>query len=179
MQIEFLRIVQSYVARIAIGPSTVRGRGNTGVAEKARAHLRMLNLSRFGTKSGQDFSARLDEETESLLHSLPEGAQKWGLARKIINIFLRDCAYSTYLAPEFRLSDAEEFYEIPLDSITAGELVKVDAARRLQWLGIKHLTPEVSMEFQRLALSEAKRLGVHRMHLDAYWWSHSRDDAKG
>ena len=44
-QAEFVRTIQRHVARIAIGPSAVRGAGNTGVADAAREFLADLDLS--------------------------------------------------------------------------------------------------------------------------------------
>ena len=47
----FLRTVQSRTARVAIGASTVRGRGNTGTVAAARAFLRSLPLQRFALRN--------------------------------------------------------------------------------------------------------------------------------
>ena len=177
MSIEFLSIIQSRVARIAVGPSTVRGKGHAGVSKAARSHLKSIDLSQFRTKSAEKFKTSLDKATEDLRCALPKGTQKWGLARKVINIFLRDCAYTTYLSKEYDLLLAEEFYEIPLDSITATELKRSAGHGRLRpWPGVKHVTPQLSSEFQNAALLESKRRGIARLHLDAYWWAFSRDE---
>jgi len=174
---ELIHIIQCRVARISVGPSTVRGRGNTGVAKAARAYLRSIDLSRFGTTDECEFQTALNEETEALRRAFPEGARRWGLARKVLNIFLRDCAYTIYLAKEFNLSLAEDYFEIPLDSITAKELRKTKSGRTLpRWLGVIHLHPRLSQQYQSAARKEAKMQGVSRMHLDALWWSFSRDN---
>jgi len=177
MRSDFLHIIQSRVARIAVGPSTVRGRGHTGVSKAARSHLKSIDLSRFGTKKEEKFRAALDAATEELRRALPKDTQKWGLARKVLNIFLRDCAYTIYLSEAYDLLLAEEFYEIPLDSITAKVLRRASEHGRLsRWPGVKHVTPELSSEFQLAALAEAKEQGIARLHLDALWWSFSRDE---
>ena len=179
MRSNFLHIIQSRAARIAVGPSAVRGRGHSGVSKAARSHLKTVDLSRFATKKEEDFRGALDAATEELRRALPKGTQKWGLARKVLNIFLRDCAYTIYLSEAYDLLLAEEFFEIPLDSITARELKRASGHGRLpRWPGVKHVTPQLSSEFQVAALSEAKKQGVARLHLDALWWAFSRDEEK-
>ncbi len=177
MKARFLQIIQSRVARIAVGPSAVRGKGHVGVSKAARSHLKAVDLTRFGTKREDEFKAALDEKTEALRCALPQGAQKWGLARKVLNIFLRDCAYNIYLTEAYALLLAEEFYEIPLDSITARELQRAAGHGRLpHWPGVKHVDPALSAKFQSAALTESIKHGIARLHLDALWWSASRDE---
>lgn len=172
---EFLGTIQSRVARIAVGPSTVRGKGNKGVVKAARAHLRALDLSAFSVRPAA-FRAVLDRETKALVAALPRSARHWGIARKLLNIFLRDCLYTGYLEAAYRLSRAEQAYEIPLDSITAKHLKLVAGGGVLpRWPGVKYATPSLSDQYQRVAGEEAVRRGVARVHLDAVWWSVSRD----
>src|SRR5439155_23108516 len=78
---DYARMIQGHVARVAIGPSAVRGRGNAGVAVAARDFLRRLDLSPFGSMDEAAFSGCLDEATERLRRSLPRAARHWGLAR--------------------------------------------------------------------------------------------------
>jgi hypothetical protein len=173
---EFIHTIQSRAARIAVGPSAVRGRGHKGVSKAARDYLRTVRLARFGTIKKKSFLRALDDETEGLRLALPKKAQKWGLARKILNIFLRDCAYTSYLADEFNLLGAERYFEIPLDSITAGALKKSAGRGKLpRWPGVVNVTQEISSIFQNAAQNEADQFGVARLHLDALWWSTSRD----
>jgi hypothetical protein len=89
----------------------------------------------------------------------------------LINIFLRDALYTTYLCKRFHLREAEGFFEVPLDSITAGHLRR-NAGRGVlpPWKGVKHLTPEVSKRFQEYADHLAQTSGVAKVHLDTYWW---------
>ena len=95
----------------------MRGAGSAGVVERAPVFLGNLNLRLFGTSSRSKFIARLDDVTEDLRRVLPKGAQRWGLARKGLNIFLRNCLYTTYLRDEYGLARADDFFEIPLDSV--------------------------------------------------------------
>lgn len=175
---QFLAIVQSRVARVAVGASAARSHGHAGTVQAARAFFRQLDLRQFGVPPNR-FRRALDTSTVQLVRKLPKAARQWGIARKLLNIFLRDCLYTTYLSGHFRLSRAEAAYEVPLDSITAHHL-KVAAGRGglPRWPGVKHVTPELSARFQEVASVEAAKLGVPRIHLDAYWWSASRDRDK-
>jgi hypothetical protein len=172
---DFLRAVQSRAARIAVGASTVRGRGNAGAVSAAREYLRHLDLAGFDARP-HAFRNALDRETKALLAALPRGARHWGIARKLLNIFLRDCLYTTYLEKAFHLSRAEEAFEIPLDSITALHVKRAAGRGGLPpWPGVKHLTTPLSAQFQAAAAAEAARQGIARVHMDAVWWSQSRD----
>jgi hypothetical protein len=173
----FLKAIQSRAARSAIGASAVRGRGNTGVAPAARAFLAPLDLRAFGTDSPSQFARKLDRTTECLRAALPRPARHWGLARKLLNIFLRDCFYTAYLNTACHLNSAKNFYELPLDSITATRLKRAAGRGALPvWPRVRHLTPKVSAEFQRFAAELARREGIARVHLDALYWSVDRDE---
>jgi hypothetical protein len=175
-KVRFLQAVQSRAARVAISPSTVRGRGNAGVVAAARRFLRSLNLSRFALRNAEKFASELDSVTAILRAALPRKARYWELARKILNVFLRDCLYTTYLAEEYHLQRAETLLELPLDSITAGQLRRAAGSDGLpRWPGVRHLTPATSARFQAIAAKEAKRRNIARVHLDALWWSIGRD----
>jgi len=88
----------------------------------AREHLRGLDLNRFGVDEPRTFENELDRATEGLRRVLPRDAQHWGLARKVLNIFLRDCLYTSYLCEAFQLTRIEISLNYPLDSITAKKL---------------------------------------------------------
>jgi len=167
---DFLRATQGRTARIAASASASRGHGS-GVTQAARKFLGDLDLRKFRDKDAAVFRKRLNRETGKLVRSLPSGARSWGLARKLLNIFLRDALYTTYLRDRFRLGAAEELLEIPLDSITAGHLRK-DAGRGVlpRWAGVKHLTPTANGHYQRQAAKLAREQGLARVHLDTFWW---------
>jgi hypothetical protein len=172
----FLSAIRSRAARIAVGPSTARGQGRAGVVDASRRFLRGLDLRPFGTDDARRFRQALDRTTLAFVAALPRGAQSWGLARKLLNIFLRDCLYTTYLCDGYRLGKAEAFLELPLDSITAKELRRERGRGVLPpWGGVKHLVPETSDLYQDAAAHVARELRINRVHLDAYWWSQSRD----
>lgn len=175
-QKQFVRAVRSRTARIAAAASAARGKGNGGVVGAARSYLRRLDLSAFGTRDETMFRRALDRCTRRLVKHLPPPARHWGLARKLLNIYLRDCLYCTYLSASFKLERAERLLEVPLDSITARGLKRAAGRAALPvWPGVKHLSPEVSAGFQSFAAELARREGFARVHLDAVYWSVGRD----
>src|SRR5262249_52739522 len=156
--------------RGAVGATTVRGRGNAGVVRAARAFLRTVDLNEFGTRRAATFASALDGATDELRASLPKTARHWGIARKVINLFIRDCLYNKYLNEAHALDRAEFLLELPLDSYTGKALVKIAPADTLpRWPGVKHLRPHVSAAFQLVAAHEAQRREIARVHLDGLW----------
>lgn len=173
---QVLQAFRSRAARISVGASTVRGRGNAGAVAASRRFLRQLDLSMFSRSTRKRFVTNLNAATIALRDSLPRGARHWGLARKVLNIFLRDCLYTTYLDARFGLRRNEAYFELPLDRITATHLKRAAGRGKLPaWPGVKHLTEPQSAAFQEAATAEAAKRGIPRIHLDAIWWSVSRD----
>jgi hypothetical protein len=91
------------------------------VVPVARTFLEQLPLRRFGTSQSAAFCSHLDRATEELLSGLPDGARHWGLARKLLNIFLRDALYTGYLADEYSLQKSEGANSQGVVSCPAGE----------------------------------------------------------
>ena len=137
--------------------------------DSARDFVSRLKIQQFGTQDQRSFVRRLEAATNQLQGTLPRRASSWGLARKLLNIFLRDSLYNTYLSKAHKLWKAEQYFEVPLDSITAARLhdERPDLPR---WLGVKYLTSDVSAAYQTAAQLVAERRGFARVHLDAYWW---------
>lgn len=167
---KFIRAAQWRAARIAASVSATRRQGK-GAAKAAREYLCRLSLGRLGIPQERLFRERLDRATRNLVSALPRTARSWGLARKLLNIFLRDSLYTTYLARHFHLEKSEPFLEIPIDSITARRL-RERAGRRVlpRWRGVKHLTSEDNAQYQAYAARVARKRRVTRVHLDTFWW---------
>lgn len=97
------------------------------------------------------------------------------MARKLLNIFLRDALYSAHLCEHYSLSAAEYFYEVPLDSIAAKQIRRLTVRGLLpRWTTIKALTPDTSALYQDVAQREAERRAIARVHLDTFWWGGDR-----
>ena len=166
----FLALIQAHLARVSIGPSTVRGQG-PGVAKAGREFLSSLDLTQFQGLSETGFRTQLESTTLSLRTAMPKKTRSWGMARKMLNIFLRDALYSSQLSNAYELHKIELFLELPLDAVTSGYL-RTSAGRGVlpRWLGVKHLVEGVSREYQEQASKAASELEIARVHLDAYWW---------
>lgn len=173
---QFLEFIIRRNARVVAGPSATRGRNNAGVGAVAREYLSGINLAKFATNNASRFAVALDGETEGLRRAFPPRASKnWGLARKLVNLFLRDCLYTVYLEKSFRLSQAEPLLELPLDSITGTKLCNtVGNGQHLRWRGVSKLNRDVNALMQAAASEEATRRKTCRVHLDAVWWSAPR-----
>jgi hypothetical protein len=167
---ELIELIQQHLARLAIGPSSMRGKGNAGVVRRARGFLAALDVHPFGTARARGFAIALDETTEALRGSFPRGVRLWGLARKGLNIFLRECLYCAYTREHYHLDRSEAYFEIPLDSITTAKLRRLPGADLPPWPGVKYLDAECSAGYQAVAAREAVRRGFSRVHLDALWW---------
>ena len=162
--------IQQRTARGAVSASATRGPRSGGVAEAARQFLGGMRLTTFGTRDPRAFKRGLDHSTRQLKDALPKQGTSWGLSRKILNIFLRDCFYTTYLDKAYGLRAAEGLFEIPLDSITAKQ-IRQRTPELPRWPGVRKLIQKVSSEYQDAALRVAKQdYGVARVHLDAYWY---------
>ena len=148
----------------------MRGAGNTGVVTAARAHLGRLDLRPFGTHDDDGFRAELNSATTRLREVLPEDARCWGLARKGLNIFLRDCLYTVYLRERYHLDRAEPFFEVPLDSISARCIHALDEDGLPRWRGVRALDYRISKRYQDAAARIAFSKGIPPVHLDAICW---------
>jgi hypothetical protein len=172
---QLLKALQVRAARIAIGSSSMRGRGSKGVVKAGRAFLDDLPLADFGTSDPVRFRVALDRATMGLRRAFPKSSRYWGLARKGLNIFLRDCLYTVYLRKAYSLGSAEPYFEVPLDSLSGQELHKAAAARLPRWRTVRGLTRELSDEYQDVAAHLADLRGIARVHLDVFWWGSRKD----
>ena len=92
-----LQQMQQRTAGVAVVPSAVRGPESKGVLPASREFLRQMNLNAFGTDDRSKFSRALNRQTKALMAALPAKERHFGLARKVLNLFLRECLYNAYL----------------------------------------------------------------------------------
>jgi len=180
---EHLLAIHRRVAQVAIGPSSLRNQGAPGVVDAARSYFEeRIRLDTFAKALPLErtYQRWLDRHTEGLMHHFPKGARHWGAARKALNLFTRDVCYNTLLAGELGLprsvasfNRAVHWLEVPLDKDVA--LGIRQKARSLpKWPGIRHVTPEESVLYQRAALLRASKLGTARIQLDLVLWRAER-----
>jgi hypothetical protein len=168
--------MQTYIAITTVGPSALRNQGSKGVIKAAQKYLASMDIGVFRARDEAAFCKALDQETENLRRALPRGAQNWGAARKALNLFLRDACYNRFLCERHGLAQAEDWMEIPLDSLIAASLKRKGTRGRLpHWPGLTGLTPDVSSKFQASAKQVALAQGVSRVHLDMRLWTKERE----
>ena len=167
-----LERLQKRMAGTAVGPATARGMGPAGTIQASRAFLASLDLASVRSKVEWRFRRNLDAATEELQRSLPRGAQHWGSARKFLNIFLRNCLYSRYMAHEYQLDVLEPWLELPLDSHVAKGLRKEEGGRVAlpRWKTVVGLDRSTSDQYQQFASQVAAGMNMHRVHLDVVYW---------
>jgi len=171
---DFIITLHRKVAFSAIGPSALRGQGK-GVLRASQDFLAQMSLARVPKTSIKRFQLWLDSQTELLLDSLPIKNRPWGVARKAINLFLRDSLYNKYLSRQFKLRSIETWLEIILDSAVAkGLKLRSNRGALPRWPGLKNLKPKVSEDFQVFASKQANLKGIARVHLDMYLWLANR-----
>lgn len=148
-----------------------------GTIPAARDFLGEMSLKGLGTSTEAEFRRHLDDATQELLGKLPKAARHWGRARKGLNIFLRGCLYTCYLRDAHNLHLSEQFFEMPLDSITGAKLVKESNETSLpRWASVKELAPETSQRYQEAAAALGALKGIPRVHLDAIWWGRRTEE---
>jgi hypothetical protein len=175
----FIDELRAHQSRVSITSSTVRSQG-AGTGEIARRFLaEELEIARLRAPSERAYLARLDEATEALRNRLKGKARTFGLARKLLNIYIRDCVYSRILCAHYRLEPIEPFLEVPLDGIVGRALVREacdggQPRRLLPWRTIKGLTRPASDAYQAFATELAGEEGIARVHLDVMLWGEGR-----
>ena len=130
---EILTALRFRAARSSLGPSSMRGAGSKGVVDAGRPFLGALDLRRFATSNEKQFGVELDRATDGLMRAFPRSARHWGLARKGLNIFLRECLYTVYLREAYNLGVAESLFEVPLDSLTGKALHEASPKTLPRW----------------------------------------------
>ena len=171
MKRELIENLRLRTAEIAVGPSTVRGAGARGVTWAARAALKRVPLRRFRVPTRSAFERVLESQTRAIQRRLPRGAQHWGVARKVLNIFLRSVVFHRHLCSAYGLERTEQWLEVPLDRHVAEGIRHAYPNGGLpRWRTIKGLVPSVSAVYQMAGRSTAASRGVHPVHLEYYWW---------
>ena len=170
MRRDFIQTVQDKVAISAVPPSTFRG-SKAGLIAAVRDFLQFLDLSQFAVSDQKRFAARLERVTRQMRSALSRESATWGVARKALNLFLRDAFYNTYLRKRFKLVRAEACYEVPLDGVVANGLRRRFPKQLPRWPGVKPLTKKVSDVYQAAAMKEAQKMDLSRVHLDIYLWT--------
>ena len=165
----FIRMLQRKVANAAIGPSTARRMGPKGTIKAARLWLSTARLTRFSQATRSRFDDQLNAATNELKSCLPGSAAQWGVARKLLNIFLRDCNHDRFLCAAYNLARVKGWLEVPLDSHVATALREKDRSLP-KWETVIGLEEHDSARYQQFASVLAARKGIDRIDLDLWFW---------
>ncbi len=172
MDAKFRVKLREYIANISIGSSTVRGRP-AGTVGTVRKYLEGLDLSSLRDLKKEQFEIWLNEKTQDLQSKLTQDfKEEWGLARKCLNIFLRNVVYNKYLFKEYNLRSILPWLEVPLDSQVAQHLRNEHEGEGLpRWPWLNKLDQPTSKLYQDVAdkVRATKEL-PYRVHLDVYYW---------
>lgn len=165
-----IHLVQKRIANTSVGASTVRGKGRKGTKAVVTEYLgESLNLQDFSDVNSSTFQERLNRHTEELESRIR--THEWGIARKVLNIFLFEATHNTILSSKYNLANIIQFLEVPLDNKNAKNLKReAKEGKRLKWESIKALDAESNSQFQAYAKQYARELGYERCYLDLYWW---------
>lgn len=165
-------------AELSVGASTVRGAGAAGTVAAARRALARIPLEEFAVSSKTKFVRALDRQTLQVKASLPNRARHWGVARKVLNIFMRSCVYNRPLARAYAIAHLEPWLELPLDSQVARGLSTCSAVPVPMWRTVKGLSEGENRTYQEAAIALARRRSVHPIHLEACWWREAVNECR-
>jgi hypothetical protein len=168
-------LIQKRIANISVGTSTVRGQPK-GTVTIARKYLQSVNLKDFSEGSEDHFRTVLDTNTDKMKHELPSNS--WGIARKVLNIFLFQAAHDVFLNRNYSLDKIIRYLEVPLDNPNAKKLKEIVKSKgeNLDWTNIYSLAPETSSQFQEYARKYAyEKYNCERCYLDIFWWRSDND----
>lgn len=165
-----IELVQRRLSITSVATSTVRGQPK-GTVAIARKFLQSINLKDFSVENEDQFRNVLNSCTEELKDMLPSNS--WGIARKVLNIFLFQAVHDIFLNRNYELDKIIKYLEVPLDNPNAKKIkcyAKMDG-KNLEWRNIYSLKAEESIKFQEYARGYANReFNCERCHLDIYWW---------
>jgi hypothetical protein len=172
---EYLRHLRTFLERRCIGGSVARNQGAAGMNERLRSVVGAIDLSKLsGIAVEGDFRKWLDAETTELVGKLGDShGLKWGTARKVLNIWLRDLVYNGDLCEAHGLGGVRPFLEIPLDRLSS-VFLGARAPGLPRWQGVKNLTPAVSDKYQDAATKRHQTAGSWapcRVDLDLHAWA--------
>jgi hypothetical protein len=170
---DFLQNMKRFCADIVYSQSAFRNQGAPGIKQAVLAYIEGLDLSPLKSIPPDEYNRWLDERTEELRLSLPEGAKNWGTARKGINIFMVQVFLNRYLSQEYAIDRLKDVLETPLDSYAATNLIrfaKEDGHNLPDWGSVKNLTKDDSDKYQWYAAKFATKMAVSRACLDILLW---------
>lgn len=177
---KFFQLLHRRLSQISVGASAIRNQGAGGLIDTLRNYFETnIDLEEFITylPTQNLFNDFLNQHTVNILTSFPDNAQSWGAARKGLNLFFREIVYSKFFSHRFSLPDnfnefnlLIQYLEVPLDREVANG-ISADTNQQLpRWTGIRHLTPQISEQYQNQARIIATQENIAKVNLDLKYW---------
>ena len=168
----FLTMLQRNIAFLCIDISVLRNQSGPGSVAKCREFCAKIDLTKFFAALKNNYTKYLNDQTDLLVDYCRKEDIQYGSARKALNIFFRHICYNGFIQREF-LKEQDLYsntsilapLELPIDSRIAKKLSQE------KWISIKGLDKIIHQQYQDLALSEAQRRGIARIHLDIEFWT--------
>src|SRR5438477_593060 len=109
VQSNHLRDMRRYVADVAITASALRKQGAAGFVLAAREFLANLDLGTLAGLEPSEYPDWLETQTQALAAKFP--IDRWGPARKAINVFMVMASLNRFLCKEYALERFEDVLE--------------------------------------------------------------------
>jgi hypothetical protein len=169
-----------YVAEVSVGPSTTQSYKREG-AFRYGDFLRSRNLTSLFDKTEAEFTAWLNMQSTRLSKHIvatkDPSVSTWGMARKILNIFLHNVYFNNVLHQGYQLERIEPYFEVPLDSDVVAWLLRVADETQIEFenpitgkFAVYKVTKTANESFQRLATKVARKFRTSRVYLDTYFY---------
>ena len=177
-------MIQRYVAETSVGPSTVRGYVKN-TQKICRALLAGIDLAELSEIEKPRFKSWLNKQTDALHIQLrrqgrrKKGIQTYGIARKVVNIYLHNVFYNCVLNRKYGLENLCDFLEVPIDSHVREWLLLIARNTRPPLTidplitradKIWRIDEKANTAYQDLANQVARQLNTKRVNLDAYFY---------
>ena len=190
--------IHQYTATTALGASTVRNNPED-TARIAREFLKSVAPTELRALTKHEFPDWLNEKTTELQNCLAQNTSikrraekrpgpgiitrenRFGLSRKILNIYLHNCYFNKILNERCKLERFRDLYEVPIDNDTQEWIIhlareaELDVKPIANKVAIYKLTPSRNSLLQICAEDIASLLGTDRVFLDPLFYR--QDDA--
>ena len=153
-----IELHQKKISRTCIGANSTHatlGKNGLNVLHQNLYSVIKLNEVR-ACKSENELKALLDSYTSKLKQKIakPIHSEHWGMCRKAINLYLRDCYYNKALNEHFSLDKVASYLETPIDSFAMKALAKYTSFVKKS--AIKALDKNTHQEWQKAAKTFAQ-----------------------
>ena len=153
-----IELHQKRISRTCIGSNSTHATlGKNGLNVLHQNLYPIINLEHVAAcKTENELKALLDSYTSKMKQKIakPIHAEHWGMCRKAINLYLRDCYYNKVLNEHFKLGKIAAYLETPIDSLAMRNIGKYTSAVKKST--IKMLNKTTHQEWQKAATNFVK-----------------------